>query len=249
LKLRYYILRRILLLFPSLIGLTLIIFALTHVGGTQRLIGSYINIHSSVPVSIQEQQLDQRFHLNDPLVVQYFYWLYAFVQGDWGFTQTSLYSGPVTTAISLFFPNTLILALFATILTALIGIPLGVLSAVRKDSFVDQATRVISFIGFSIPLYWLGLILIIVLASSSVSPLLNIFPIGGTVNVTLMNGLTWYQNGISSPTHILLIDSLLHGRGDIFSSAVMHLVLPVLALTYGIMAAVLRVTRSSMKTR
>jgi len=246
-KLRYYIARRILLLIPTLLGLTLIVFVISHVGGSQRIIGEYINIHSKVPVAVQEQQLAQRFHLNDPLIVQYFYWLAAFVQGNWGYTQTSIYSGTVLDAIALFFPNTLVLSVLASILTALIGIPLGVWSAVRKDSVLDQTTRVLSFVGYSMPLYWLGLVLVIVFSTSNVCSCLNIFPISGTASLSLVSGVDWYINGISYPTHILIIDSLIHGRPDIFGDAVMHLVLPVVTLTYGVMASVLRVMRSSMQ--
>ena len=247
LKLRYYIARRILLLIPTLIGLTLIVFAISHVGGSQRLLGAYINSHSKIPVNIQEQQLSERFHLNDPLVVQYFYWLGAFVQGNWGYTQTALYSGTVLNAINLFFPNTFILALFASILTGLIGIPLGVWSAVRKDSVLDQTTRVVSFVGYSVPSYWLALLLIIAFSTTNVCSCLNIFPIGGTASVSLIGGVDWYINGVSYPTHVLVFDSIIHGRLDILEDALMHLVLPVITLTYGVMASVLRVMRSSMQ--
>ena len=246
-KLRYYIARRLLLLIPTLIGLTLIVFAITHVGGSQRLIGAYINIHSTIPVAVQERQLMQRFHLNDPLVVQYFYWLAAFVQGNWGYTQTSIYTGTVLDAINLFFPNTLVLSVLSSILTGAIGIPLGVWSAVRKDSLLDQATRAISFAGYSIPLYWLGLLLVIVFSTSNVCSCLNILPIGGTVSMSLISGVDWYTSGISYPTHVLVFDALLHGRLDIFEDALLHLVLPVVTLTYGIMASVLRVMRTSMQ--
>lgn len=246
-KLRYYIIRRILLVIPTLVGLTFIVFALTHVGGTQRLVGSYVNPHSSIPVSVQEAQVVARLHLQDPIPIQYIYWVIALLQGDWGSTLTPVYSGPVTTAISVFLPNTLVLAVFSSILVAVIGIPLGVWSAVRKDSLVDQATRVVSFIGYSMPVYWLALILIITFASSSVCSCLNVFPSTGTVSLVLVGGVSWYQGGISSPTHVLLIDSLLHGRIDVFFDAFLHLILPVAALTYGIMAGVLRVMRSSMQ--
>ena len=246
-KLRYYIARRVLLLIPTLLGLTLIVFVISHVGGTQRLVGSYINIHSTVPVVVQEQQLAERFHLNDPLYIQYFYWIAAFLQGNWGYTKTTIYSGTVLDAISLFFPNTFVLAVLASILTGIIGIPLGVWSAVRKDSLLDQATRVISFAGYSMPLFWLGLLLIIVFSTSNVCSCLNIFPISGTVTVSLISGVNWYNNGISYPTHVLVIDSLIHGRVDVFVDALMHLVLPVVTLTYGVMASVLRVMRSSMQ--
>jgi peptide/nickel transport system permease protein len=246
-KLRYYIARRLLLLIPTLLGLTLIVFIISHVGGNQRLVAEYVNPHSTIPVVVQEQQLVERFHLSDPLVVQYFYWLGAFVQGNWGYTQTSIYSGTVLSAIALFFPNTLVLAILASVLTGLIGIPLGVWSAVRKDTAFDQATRVASFVGYSMPLYWLGLVLMIVFSTSNVCSCLNIFPISGTVDLSLVGGLGWYSNGISYPTHILIIDSLIHGRPDIFDNAIMHLVLPVITLTYGFMASILRVMRSSMQ--
>jgi ABC-type dipeptide/oligopeptide/nickel transport system permease component len=247
LKLRYYIVRRLLLVLPTFVGLTLIVFALIHIGGNQHLIGEYVNIHSTVPVSVQEQELTQRFRLNDPLIIQYGYWLAAFLQGNWGYTHTAIYTGTVLSAIGLFFPNTLMLAIPAVILTAIIGIPIGVWSAIRKDSVADQTTRVLSFVGYSIPVYWLGLILIIVFGSSSVCGCLNVFPISGTVSISLMNGVGWYHNGFSSPTDVLIIDSLIHGRLDIFLNALMHLILPVLTLTYATMASVLRVTRSSMQ--
>ena len=246
-KLRYYVARRLLLLIPTLVGLTLITFIISHVGGDQRLLGAYINIHSKIPVSVQEQELAIRFHFNDPLVVQYFYWLAAFVQGNWGYTQTSIYSGTVLDAIGLFFPNTAILAVTASILSGIIGIPLGVWSAVRKDSLGDQATRVISFAGYSLPAYWLALLLILAFSTSNVCSCLNLFPISGTVTVSLIGGANWYNNGISYPTHVLVFDSLIHGRIDIFEDAVMHLVLPVVALTYNTLASVLRVMRSSMQ--
>jgi peptide/nickel transport system permease protein len=220
---------------------------MTHVGGTQRLIGGYINPHGAVPVAIQEEQLAQKFHLQDPLIVQYFYWIAAIIQGDWGNTKTSIFSGPVTDAISLFFPNTLVLTLFSSIIVGVTGIPLGVWSAVRRDSLGDQATRVISFIGYSMPVYWLALILIILFGSSSICSCLDFFPSSGIVSLTLIGGLSWYQNGVSYPTHVLLIDSVLHGRLDILGDAFLHLTLPVIALTYGVVAGVIRVMRSSMQ--
>jgi peptide/nickel transport system permease protein len=246
-KLRYYIARRLLLLIPTLLGLTIIVFVIAHVGGSQRLIGAYVNAHSKIPVNVQEEQLAERFHLNDSLPVQYFYWLAAFLQGNWGYTQTSIYSGPVLDAINLFFPSTLVLSVLASILTAIIGIPLGVWSAVRKDSLLDQGTRVISFVGYSIPLYWLALVLVIVFSTSNVCSCLDIFPITGVVSMSLIGGVGWYSSGISYPTHVLVVDSLIHGRLDIFEDALMHLALPVITLTYGVMASVLRVMRSSMQ--
>jgi ABC-type dipeptide/oligopeptide/nickel transport system permease component len=247
LTLRYYIVRRLLLVVPTIIGLTLIVFILTHVGGDQRFLGEYINIHSPIPVSVQEAQLIQKFHLDQPVIVQYFFWLAAFFRGDWGYTHTPIFSGPVLDAIGLFLPNTIVLATFSSILTVIIGIPLGVWSAVKKNSLVDHATRVVSFVGYSLPVYWLGLLLIIAFASPNICQCLNLFPVSGAVNISLMHDLSWFNSGISYPTHVLLIDSLIYGRLDIFTDAFMHEVLPVVTLTFSIVASVIRVMRSSMQ--
>lgn len=245
-KLRYYILRRLLFVIPTFIGLTLIVFVLIHIPGTNNLIGSYINPRAG-NIAGQEAAVIKLLHLNEPLPVQYLYWIDALLHGNWGYTHTGIFNGPVTTAILLFYPNSLVLAILSFILVALISIPLGVWSAVRRNSMGDHLTRVASFVGYSIPIYWLGLLLIIVFASNNVSPSLNILPISGTVSITLVSGVSWYSEGISYPTHLLLLDALIHGRFDIFLNALEHLVLPVATLTYGTMAGILRVTRSSMQ--
>ncbi len=178
---------------------------------------------------------------------RYFYWVNALIHGNWGYTHTGIFNGPVTTAILLFYPNSLVLAILSFILLTAISIPLGVWSAVRRNSLGDHLTRVASFIGYSMPIYWLGLILIIIFASNNVNPALNIFPISGTVSIELVSSASWYVQGVSYPTHLLLLDALIHGRFDIFENAAAHLVLPVVTLTYGTLAGVLRVTRSSMQ--
>jgi ABC-type dipeptide/oligopeptide/nickel transport system permease component len=245
LKLRYYILRRLLLVIPTFLGLTLIVFILIHIEGNTNLIGSYINARAG-NIAGQEAAVEKLLHLNEPLPVQYIYWLSALFHGDWGYTHTGIYNGPVSQAILVFYPNSLILALLSFILITAISIPLGVWSAVRRNSMGDQLTRVVSFVGYSVPIFWFGLLLILLFASNFVNSSLNILPISGTVSIELMAGQTWYSQGISYPTHLLLLDALIHGKFNIFENALAHLVLPVIALTYGTLAGVLRITRSSM---
>lgn len=245
-KLRYYILRRLLFVIPTLLGLTIIVFVLIHIQGTTNLIGSYINPRAG-DIAGQEQAVIRLLHLNEPLPYQYLYWLWQILHGNWGYTHTGIYSGPVTNAIVLFYPNSLVLAIVSFVFVTAISIPLGVWSAVRRNSLGDHVTRVASFIGYSMPIYWLGLLLILVFASNDVNHALNILPISGTVGTTLIAGVSWYSGGISYPTHLLLLDALIHGRLDIFANALEHLVLPVATLTYGTLAGILRVTRSSMQ--
>src|SRR5712691_1715717 len=133
-KLWVYVIRRIILLIPTLLGLTFLMFALTHVSGTDILLAEYINPHlSGTAKDAATKALVARFHLNDPLYIQYFYWLWQVVQGDLG---TSVYAGgiPVSTAIVIFMPDTLLLTLVASVLTWIIAVPMGVYSAVRRDS-------------------------------------------------------------------------------------------------------------------
>jgi len=95
--------------------------------------------------------------------VQYFYLLEALFSGNLGYTNTPIYSGPVTTAILLFLPNTITLTIIASILVWIIGIPLDVYSAVRRDSALDHSVRVFSFTLYSMPNYLIAFMLIIVL--------------------------------------------------------------------------------------
>ncbi len=156
-KLSTYLIRRTLMLIPTLIGLTLIVFILSRAGGIQLVISAYINPH--IPYQVQYNELVKEFHLNDPLWVQYYYYLVSLFQGNWGYTRTAIYTGPVIDAITIFLPNTIQLSIVAFIIAVLIGIPAGTVSGVKKDSLTDQITRVIAFVGISLPVFWLAQIL------------------------------------------------------------------------------------------
>src|SRR5439155_934707 len=127
----FYVLRRLILLVPTLIGLTLLVFALEHAGGPSVFLALYINPH--LTGSARQQLVDQltaRFHLNDPIYVQYFYWLGAILQGDWG---TSAQNGQaVTTNFVWFMPNTIMLTVVASLLTWVISIPLALLAGIIR---------------------------------------------------------------------------------------------------------------------
>jgi len=151
------------------------------------------------------QKLTNEFHLNQPIYIQYFYWLYQILQGNWGFTNTLIFSGSVSTAIALFLPNTLMISVFASILIWVIGVPLGVFSAVNRDSAADHTVRVGSFTLYAMPIYLIGVVLILL-----VGVYLKLLPFSGVVNQISVSGLSWYVNGISYPTHIILIDAIIH---------------------------------------
>lgn len=240
-KLAYYVIRRSLLIIPTLIGATLIVFLLTRAGGINQAIGAYLNPH--LPRAPQVAALTKEFHLNAPLYVQYLYFIGGLFRGNWGYTHTPIFQGPVTTAVVIFFPNTLQLAVVAFILAMAIGIPLGTLAAVRKDSWVDQLSRLFAFIGISLPIFWLAQLMQTYLGSSEG---VRLFPIDGTVSGPLIGSQPWISSvGISSPTHIMILDALIHGNLTVFASAFDHVILPAVSLAFASVAGVMRYMRNS----
>ncbi len=241
-RLWVYVIRRLVLLIPTLIGLTFIVFILSHVSGTNVILSMYLSPKlSGAARQLLIQQLTSEFHLNQPIYVQYFYWLYQILQGNWGVTTTPIFSGQVTTAIALFLPNTIMISVVASILIWVIGVPLGVYSAVNRDSPGDHTVRVGSFTLYAMPIYLIGVVLIIL-----VGVYLKILPFSGVVSPVLVSALPWYVNGISYPTHIILIDAIIHGAWGVASDAFLHLILPSVTLALAIIASMIRILRSSM---
>ncbi len=241
-RLWQYVARRLLLLIPTIIGLTFVVFILSHVSGTNVILSEYINPKlTGAARELLVQKLTTQFHLNQPIYIQYFYWLYQVLQGNWGFTTTPIFSGPVSTAIALFLPNTIMISVFASILIWIIGVPLGVYSAVNRDSPADHTLRIGSFTLYAMPIYLIGVVLILL-----VGVYVRILPFSGVVNPVSVSSLTWYVNGISYPTHIILIDAILHGAWGIAGDAFLHLILPSVTLALAIVASMIRILRSSM---
>lgn len=229
----------------TLLGLTVITFVLSHAGGSAMAISTYLNPQSPVPIATQEKELEAEFHLNQPLYIQYFYYMSGLFHGKWGFTKTAIFNGPVTSAIEYFLPNTIELSVVAIIIIAFVGIRLGVISAVRQDGAVDNGIRVVTFLGLALPAFWLALLLQETFATSLVSPVLNLLPLSGNVSNSLVLNLSWYSNGISSPTHFLFVDALLHGDLAVAASNLIHLILPALTVAFTSLAVIVRMTRSA----
>ncbi|AEB94213.1 MAG: ABC transporter permease [Metallosphaera sp.] len=237
-----FILRRLIILIPTLIGLTLLVFVLIHLQGNNLILSEYLNPRLTGQArELEIQRLIQEFHLNQPVYIQYFYWLGQVLSGNFGYTNTPIFSGPVSVAIELFLPNTIVLSLFAALLIWLIGIPLGVFSAVNRDSVADQGIRVFSFTLYSMPIYLIAIALILLLGVYT-----GVLPFSGEVNPTLVSGLPWYVNGISYPTHILLIDAIIHGDFTVALNAFLHLIMPAVTLALAVMAGIIRILRASM---
>jgi peptide/nickel transport system permease protein len=170
--------------------------------------------------------------LDQPIYVQFANYLGNAVQLDFG--QSNITKQPVVNDLARVFPATLELATLATLIGAGLGVPLGVIAAVRKGTWVDHIARVVGLLGYSTPIFWLGTIVILLFYAQ-----LGVIPPGGRIYV--------YNEGIvQARTNSVLIDSLLGGHWDVFWSALHHLIAPALILGYAAMAYLSRMTRSFM---
>lgn len=218
-----------LLLIPVLIGVSIIVFALTRISGDPA--AGYIN-EKMTPSQID--QIYDKYHFNEDIYVQYFYWLDGIVHMDWGWSKTAAL--PVTDAIAYYFPATLELTLVSIGMAIFIGIYLGVGSAVRRNTLFDHSTRVVSLIGVSLPIFWLALILQFLF-----SYYFDLFPFVGR-----LDDIYYLQQVVPNITGLMLVDSLLIGNFNMFINAIEHLILPAVTLSFGTIAIVTRIMRNSM---
>lgn len=170
--------------------------------------------------------------LDLPLWKQFFIYLGSVLRGDFG--TSVLTAKPVLQDILRVFPATMELAFLATLFGVFVGIPLGVISAVKRGGFLDHISRVVGLLGYSLPIFWLALLALMVFYAK-----LDWLPGPGRIDV--------FYDGIVSPvTGFLLIDSGLAGEWEIFRNALYHLVMPATLLGYFSMAYISRMTRSFM---
>ena len=233
-ELRAYIVRRLLLIVPVLIGVTFLIFGISMLfTPTQR---------ASLYVSTPQQMRDlatviEKYGLDEPFFAQYVTWLSQLSHGNLGWS--NVVSMPVAKAIWHYLPATLELAIFAAPLIILIGIFMGTKAAARKDKPIDHATRVAAIVGWSLPTFWLGLILIMVFYGYFT----GFLPPGrlGIQMDIVVNSADFIRY-----THINTIDAILNLNGAVLLDALRHLVLPLTTLSVINVAFIMRLMRSSM---
>lgn len=219
---------------PTLIGVTLLIFAVTQMIDP--------NIRALLYVT-SDKQLDKlpeviaKYGLDRPFYEQYFSWITQVLQGNLGISK-SANNQPVLDVLLKRFPATLELTLYSAPLIIFFGIYLGVKSAVHKDTIIDHVTRALAIVGWSLPSFWLGIILLSIFYGG-----LGWFPparLDGPA-YTFVQSADWHKY-----TGLYTIDGLLNGQPWITFEAFRHLVLPVLVLTVIQVALLIRVMRSSM---
>jgi peptide/nickel transport system permease protein len=157
-----YIVKRILLMIPTLIGAALVVFLLMHVVPGDIALLILGTGEQGGDVNLQDlERLRVKMGLNRPLYEQFLSWVWGVAHLDFG---TSLWSGaPVLDELRIRFPLSLEVALFATLISTIIAIPLGTLAAIRQDTWVDYGVRVVSIGGLAIPAFWTGILIILFL--------------------------------------------------------------------------------------
>ncbi|MFQ6087333.1 MAG: ABC transporter permease [Candidatus Methanofastidiosia archaeon] len=231
-KMRDYILRRLLLLIPVMFGVTLITFFLSHVIPADPA-AAWAGGPKASETAIEN--IREAYHLNDPLYVQYLIYLKGILKGDLGYSPVT--HRPVLKELKDYFPATMELTIFSMLLAIVIGIPTGVISAVKKDKPMDHFTRIFALLGVSIPIFWLGLLLQLTFYFK-----LGWLPDpGGRVNDFVI-----MKYPLKKITKLYLVDSLIAGNWPIFVDTLKHLIMPAIALSYASTAIITRMTRSSM---
>ncbi|MCD6457264.1 MAG: ABC transporter permease [Thermoproteales archaeon] len=228
-----YVVRRLLLLIPTMIGVTLLIFALVQFFSPIERASLYIRDPRQAR---SLESIIEKYHLNDPPHIQYFYWLNEVLHGNLGWSKSV--NMPVVQAIFEFLPATLELTIYAIPIILVVGVWLGKMAAVHKDTAVDHIIRAFAIIGWSLPTFWSAIILLAVFYGH-----LKLFP---PERLSTEASLFVNSPNFIRYTRINTIDALLNGQPWIFFDALRHLVLPVLNLTIVIVAILMRVVRSSM---
>ncbi|WP_163564166.1 ABC transporter permease [Helicobacter suis] len=221
-----FLLKRILWTIPTLLGVSILVFSMVHlVPGDPALmiLGEHANKEAL-------EALREQMGLNKPLLEQYFSYMGHILHGDLG---TSLVSGEsVLEAFLQRFPATLELSLSALLLSIIVGITVGMVAATKRYSLFDHVSMGAALAGVSMPVFWLGLMLIYIFSVK-----LGWFPVFGRLNDAY---------DLEGPTGFYLIDSLLALNFPAFLDALRHLVLPSIALATIPTAIIARMTRSSM---
>lgn len=223
-----YLLKRAALTLPTFVALMFVTFTMI------RLVpGDPIEVRRGERGISPERlaELRQEMGLDQPVWKQFLDYVWALLHGDFG---TSIVSKtPITTEFFTLFPATVELTLCAMLFAVLVGVPAGVVAAAKRGSVYDQSMMGIALVGYSMPLFWWGLMLILLMSNT-----LHLTPVSGRVDL-----IKFYYQPV---TGFFLIDSLLSGQKGAFLDVVRHLILPSIVLGTIPLGAIARMTRSAM---
>ncbi|WP_319485585.1 ABC transporter permease subunit [uncultured Cohaesibacter sp.] len=222
-----FIMRRVGMLIPTFIGVTLVAFFFIRLlpGDPILLLAGERGISAE-----RYAELQHSFGFDQPVIIQYLNYLMGLFHGEFGMSMVT--RRPVWDEFFALFPATLELSFVAIIIAVLVGIPAGVIAAVKRGSFFDHSVMTGALVGYSMPIFWWALLAIIVF-----SGWLQWTPVSGRISVMYF---------FEPVTGFMLIDSLLSDQSGAFGSTISHLILPSIVLATIPMAVIARQTRSAM---
>ncbi|APW42635.1 ABC transporter permease subunit [Rhodoferax saidenbachensis] len=222
-----FVFTRLSLIIPTFFGMTLLAFFLIRMvpGDPIETLAGERGIDAT-----RHAVLLKEYGLDRPVMVQYGIYIGKVLQGDLG--KSIITQAPVLSEFMALFPATIELAVCAILFALIIGIPAGIIAAVKRNSFLDHGVMGVSLTGYSMPIFWWGLLLILLFSVQ-----LDLTPVSGRIAV---------QYFIEPVTGFLLIDTLLAGDKGAFMSAASHLILPTIVLGTNPLAVIARMTRSAM---
>lgn len=225
-----FLFRRLGLLIPTFIGITLLTFAFVHL-----IPGDPIMIMAGERGISPERHalLMHQFGLDLPIWKQYFNYIQGVLHGDLGISLSS--RTPVWNEFVPRFQATLELGICAMLFAIIVGIPVGIIAAVKRGSIFDHTAVSISLAGYSMPIFWWGIMLIMF-----VSVKLNLLPVSGRISDVV------FLDDSKPLTGFMLIDTLLWGEPGDFKDAIQHIILPAIVLGTIPLAVIVRMTRSAM---
>jgi peptide/nickel transport system permease protein len=221
-----FIARRLVALIPVLFGVSILVFSLV------RLIpGDPVLVMLGERARVEDvERVRKEMGFDRPIHIQYIEWMRRVLSGDLGTSIIGRF--PVTDELRLKLPATIEIVFFAMIIGVAIGVGIGILSAVKRNSAIDVGSMFAALLGVSMPIYWLALMLIYALAVNR-----RVFPPSARLDVQL---------NVTRTTGFMLVDTLMMGDLKLFANAVWHLVLPSFVLSTSIMPILARLTRASM---
>jgi len=221
-----YILRRILILIPTLLGVSVIVFLMLHLtpgDPAELLLGERATDEAL-------EQIREHLGLNEPIHVQYGMFLKRLMRGDLG--ETIWTRQKVWTEVRERFPATIELSLVALLISCVLGIVLGIVSATRQYSVFDYFSMLAALIGVSMPIFWLGLVFMLIFSIN-----LGWLPISGRLSIGI---------DLETVTNFYILDAVLTRNWPAFRDAVWHIIMPAFTLSTIPTAIVARMTRSAM---
>ena len=234
-KLYQYVIRRLILMIFVLFGVSLIVFYLARgfPGGIDP-VTPYINQRMTAEEIVEVRRIHG---FDQPLHIQFFYWLWDALRGDFGTTGVWANSRLALEVFLSAFPLTVQLSSAAIILTVAIGIPLGIISAVKNNKLPDHISRIIALTGYSTPSYWFGFMLQLVF--------FYYFLLWGLPHLP-SSGATGMEGAVPWVTGMPVLDGLLAGNLGYTLDALVHLILPAFSLAFISLGFLARIVRASM---